>query len=114
MTVCSKRGPDFPAGRRRWFVDHVAAWFGDWGTTAGTGWAWVSAGTAALEETEEDKRAKTGRRRAVAARRVDSIVLVGAGSAADSGADSGLWRVAWFGSVGTNEKGKLGALDYSR
>ena len=53
-------------------MDHVVARFGDWGTTAGTGWA--SAGTAALEEADEDKRANAGRRRAAAARRVDSML----------------------------------------
>lgn len=70
--VCSKRGPDWPAGRGCWFVDHVAAWFGDWGTTTGTGCA--AAGTAALEDAEEDKRVNAERRRAAAARRVDSML----------------------------------------
>jgi hypothetical protein len=93
MVVCSKRGPDCPAGRGRWFVDHVAAWFGDWGTTAGTGWG-ASAGTAALEEAEEDKRINAVRRRAAAARRVDSMLLVRVRAVQDSGRARG-WRVAW-------------------
>ena len=71
MIVCSKRGPDWPAGRGRWFVDHVAARFGDWGAVAGTGLA--SAGTAGEEEeeVEEERRINAERRRAAAERRVE-------------------------------------------
>jgi len=78
ITVCSKRGPDWPAGRGRWFVDHVEARFGAWGVSVGIGLA--CAGTAEEEVVEDDEgRTSAGRRRparvAAATRRVEIMTF---------------------------------------
>lgn len=81
ITVCSKRGPDWPAGRGRWFVDHVEARFGAWGATVGVEIGLASAGTAGEEGVEEDdeRRPNAGRKRparvAAATRRVEIMTF---------------------------------------
>jgi hypothetical protein len=53
MMVCSKRGPDWPAGRGLWLVDQVAARLGDWGARDGTDLA-SAAGTAGVDAGVEE------------------------------------------------------------
>ena len=83
ITVCSKRGPDWPAGRGRWFVDHVEARFGAWGATVGVEIGLASAGTAGEEEGEveedDERRTSAGRKRparvAATTRRVEIMAF---------------------------------------